>query len=31
MIAVNEQLGYEVVAPSWTFYELPVAKLAGSV
>jgi GNAT superfamily N-acetyltransferase len=30
MIAVNEQLGYEVVTPSWTFYEIPVAKLAGS-
>jgi GNAT superfamily N-acetyltransferase len=25
MIAVNEQLGYEVVAPGWNFYEIPVA------
>jgi hypothetical protein len=30
MIAVNEQLGYEVVEPAWLFYELPVAKLAGA-
>ncbi len=29
MIAVNEQLGYEVVEPSWKFYELPVDKLRG--
>jgi RimJ/RimL family protein N-acetyltransferase len=27
MIAVNEQLGYEVVEPGWLFYEIPVAKL----
>jgi len=27
MIAVNEQLGYEVVEPGWMFYEIPVAKL----
>jgi GNAT superfamily N-acetyltransferase len=27
MIAVNEQLGYEVVDPSWLIYEIPVAKL----
>jgi GNAT superfamily N-acetyltransferase len=25
MIAVNERLGYEVVAPGWNFYEIPVA------
>jgi GNAT superfamily N-acetyltransferase len=25
MIAVNEQLGYEVVTPGWNFYEIPVA------
>ena len=25
MIAVNEQLGYRVVEPSWRYYELPVA------
>jgi GNAT superfamily N-acetyltransferase len=25
MIAVNEQLGYEVVPPGWNFYEIPVA------
>jgi hypothetical protein len=24
MIAVNEQLGYEVVRPGWRFYEIPV-------
>ncbi len=30
MIAVNEQLGYEVVEPGWRFYELPVDKLRGS-
>ena len=29
MIAVNEQLGYEVVEPGWRFYELPVADLLG--
>jgi GNAT superfamily N-acetyltransferase len=27
MIAVNEQLGYKVVAPSWRFYEIPVADM----
>lgn len=26
MIAVNEQLGYEVVEPGWREYEIPVAK-----
>jgi GNAT superfamily N-acetyltransferase len=26
MIAVNEQLGYEVVGPSWRFYDLPAEK-----
>jgi GNAT superfamily N-acetyltransferase len=30
MIAVNQRLGYEVVEPSWKFYELPVDKLRGS-
>jgi RimJ/RimL family protein N-acetyltransferase len=30
MIAVNEQLGYEVVEPGWLSYEIPVAKLLGS-
>jgi GNAT superfamily N-acetyltransferase len=25
MIAVNDQLGYEVVPPGWNFYEIPVA------
>jgi GNAT superfamily N-acetyltransferase len=25
MIAVNEQLGYEVIPPGWNFYEIPVA------
>jgi GNAT superfamily N-acetyltransferase len=25
MIAVNEQLGYQVVEPRWRFYEMPVA------
>jgi GNAT superfamily N-acetyltransferase len=27
MIAVNEELGYEVVKPGWRFYEMPVADL----
>jgi GNAT superfamily N-acetyltransferase len=27
MIAVNQQLGYEVVEPGWRFYEIPVDKL----
>jgi GNAT superfamily N-acetyltransferase len=27
MIAVNEQLGYEVVKPGWNFYEIPVAEV----
>jgi GNAT superfamily N-acetyltransferase len=27
MIAVNEQLGYEVVQPGWNFYEIPVAEV----
>ncbi|HEX4087703.1 MAG TPA: GNAT family N-acetyltransferase [Trebonia sp.] len=27
MIAVNEQLGYEVVEPGWQFYEAPVSTL----
>jgi RimJ/RimL family protein N-acetyltransferase len=27
MIAVNEQLGYQVVEPGWRFYEMPVAGL----
>jgi GNAT superfamily N-acetyltransferase len=27
MIAVNEQLGYELVEPGWLFYEIPVAKI----
>jgi GNAT superfamily N-acetyltransferase len=27
MIAVNQQLGYEVVEPGWLVYEIPVAKL----
>jgi len=27
MIAVNEQLGYRVVEPSWRFYEMPVADM----
>ena len=27
MIAVNEQLGYEVVRPGWRFYEIPVAEV----
>jgi RimJ/RimL family protein N-acetyltransferase len=29
MIAVNEQLGYEVVEPGWQFYEMPVAAILG--
>jgi hypothetical protein len=29
MIAVNEQLGYEVAGPGWRFYESPVVKLLG--
>jgi RimJ/RimL family protein N-acetyltransferase len=29
MIAVNDQLGYEVVEPGWRFYELPVADILG--
>ena len=29
MIAVNEQLGYEVVEPGWRFYELPVTDILG--
>jgi GNAT superfamily N-acetyltransferase len=27
MIAVNEQLGYEVAPPGWNFYEIPVADI----
>jgi RimJ/RimL family protein N-acetyltransferase len=27
MIAVNEQLGYQVVEPGWHFYEMPVADM----
>jgi RimJ/RimL family protein N-acetyltransferase len=27
MIAVNEQLGYEVVEPGWRFYEVPAGKV----
>jgi GNAT superfamily N-acetyltransferase len=27
MIAVNEQLGYEVVQPGWNFYEIPVTEV----
>jgi GNAT superfamily N-acetyltransferase len=27
MIAVNQQLGYEVLKPGWRFYEIPVDKL----
>ena len=27
MIAVNEQLGYQVVEPGWRFYEIPVANM----
>jgi GNAT superfamily N-acetyltransferase len=29
MIAVNEQLGYEVAGPGWRFYDAPVAGLLG--
>jgi GNAT superfamily N-acetyltransferase len=29
MIAVNEQLGYEVSGPGWRFYAAPVAELLG--
>ena len=29
MIAVNEQLGYEVVEPGWQWYEMPVADILG--
>ena len=29
MIAVNEELGYEVAGPGWRFYEAPVGKLLG--
>jgi len=29
MIAVNEQLGYEVAGPGWQFYAAPVADLLG--
>jgi GNAT superfamily N-acetyltransferase len=29
MIAVNQQLGYEVAGPGWRFYEAPVADLLG--
>ncbi len=29
MIAVNEQLGYEVAGPGWRLYEAPVEKLLG--
>ncbi|MGD0701150.1 MAG: GNAT family N-acetyltransferase [Trebonia sp.] len=29
MIAVNEQLGYEVVEPGWQWYEMPVADALG--
>jgi hypothetical protein len=29
MIAVNEQLGYEVAGPGWRYYDLPVADLVG--
>jgi RimJ/RimL family protein N-acetyltransferase len=29
MIAVNEQLGYEVVEPGWQWYEMPVAAIIG--
>jgi len=27
MIAVNEQLGYQVAEPGWRFYEIPVANM----
>jgi hypothetical protein len=29
MIAVNEQLGYEVVEPGWQWYESSVADILG--
>jgi GNAT superfamily N-acetyltransferase len=29
MIAVNDQLGYEVVEPGWQFYEMPVTAILG--
>ena len=29
MIAVNQQLGYEVAGPGWRFYAAPVAELLG--
>ena len=29
MIAVNEQLGYEVSGPGWRYYDAPVAGLLG--
>ena len=29
MIAVNEQLGYEVVEPGWQWYGMPVADILG--
>jgi hypothetical protein len=29
MIAVNEQLGYEVAGPGWRYYDAPVAVLLG--
>jgi GNAT superfamily N-acetyltransferase len=29
MIAVNEQLGYEVAGPGWRYYDAPVADLLG--
>jgi GNAT superfamily N-acetyltransferase len=29
MIAVNDQLGYEVVEPGWQWYEMPVADILG--
>jgi GNAT superfamily N-acetyltransferase len=31
MIAVNDQLGYEVVEPGWRFYEMPVADILAGV
>jgi len=30
MIAVNEQLGYEVAEPAWLVYDLPVDKISGT-
>jgi hypothetical protein len=27
MIAVNQQLGYEILEPGWRFYEIPVDQL----